>query len=367
MMNSDLLPAGKLPNALLDRLLRRFTADDPRLLVGPQMGVDAAVIDMGATCLVAKTDPITFATDAIGWYAVNVNANDIAVMGATPRWFMATVLLPAGKATPALAEAIYEQIAAACADLGVALAGGHTEITVGLDRPIVSGTMLGEVAPERLLRSSNVQPGDQVALLGRIPMEGTALLAREKEADLLARGFDPALIRRAQGFLHDPGISVVRAARLAVEAAAVHAMHDPTEGGLATGIWEMAQASGVGMDVDFDAVSIPPESQALCAAYGLDPLGVIASGALLVALRPEQSGRLLAACRQALLPAQIIGRATAHGGSLNARRGGSLPVSYAIISAIKNPIRTVNRKSKRDAAARKDGPPAESPSRRERR
>jgi hydrogenase maturation factor len=322
-MSPDLLSAGKLPNTLLDRLLRRFTPDDPRLVVGPQMGVDAAVIDMGATYLVAKTDPITFASDAIGWYAVNVNANDIAVMGATPRWFMATVLLPAGQATPALAEAIYDQIAAACADLGVALAGGHTEITVGLDRPIVSGTMLGEVAPDRLVRSSGVQPGDALVLVGRVPIEGTALIAREKQADLLGRGFDPALLRRAQDFLHDPGISVVRAARLATEAAAVHAMHDPTEGGLATGIWEMVQASGVGMDVDFDAVPIPPESQALCAAYGLDPLGVIASGALLVALAPGESARLLAACRQAQLPAAVIGLAAAPGGRLSARRNGA--------------------------------------------
>jgi hydrogenase maturation factor len=323
MKASDLLPAGKLPNPLLDRLLHRFTPDDPRLVVGPQMGVDAAVIDMGATYLVAKTDPITFASDAIGWYAVNVNANDIAVMGATPRWFMATVLLPAGQATPALAEAIYDQIAAACADLGVGLAGGHTEITVGLDRPIVSGTMLGEVEPARLVRSSNVRPGDDLVLIGRVPIEGTALIAREKQADLLGRGFDPALLRRAQDFLHDPGISVVRAARLATEAAAVHAMHDPTEGGLATGIWEMAQASGVDMDVNFDAVSIPPESQSLCAAYGLDPLGVIASGALLVALSPDESARLLAACRQAQLPAAVIGLAAAPGGRLSARRNGA--------------------------------------------
>ncbi len=318
----DVLPAGKLPNALLNRLLHRFTSTDPRLLVGPQMGVDAAAIDFGATYLVAKTDPITFATAEIGWYAVNVNANDIAVMGATPRWFMATVLLPAGQATPALAEAIYDQIAAACADLGVALAGGHTEITVGLDRPIVSGTMLGEVEPARLVRSSNVQPGDDLVLVGYIPVEGTALIAREKEADLLSRGFDPALLRRAQDFLHRPGISVVRAARLAVDAAAVHAMHDPTEGGLATGIWEMAQASGVGMDVDFDAVLIPPESQALCTAYGLDPLGVIASGALLVALPSGETGRLLAAFEQVHMPAQVIGQATTPGGPFSARRSG---------------------------------------------
>jgi hydrogenase maturation factor len=335
MNTSDLLPAGKLPNTLLDRLLHRFTSGDPRLVVGPQMGVDAAVIDFGATYLVAKTDPITFATAEIGWYAVNVNANDIAVMGATPRWFMATVLLPAGQATPALAEAIYDQIAAACADLGVALAGGHTEITVGLDRPIVSGAMLGEVAPQRLVRSSGVQPGDDLVLVGRVPIEGTALIAREKEADLLARGFDPALLRRAQDFLHRPGISVVRSARLAVQAATVHAMHDPTEGGLATGLWEMAQASGVGMAIDFDAVYVAPESQALCDAYGLDPLGTIASGALLVALPSEETGRLLAAFEQVQMPAQVIGRATAPGDALSARRGGvAVPYPHFAVDEI---------------------------------
>lgn len=322
MITSDILPAGKLPNALLDQLLRRFPNRDPRLVVGPQMGVDAAVIDFGATYLVAKSDPITFATDAIGWYAVNVNANDIAVMGGTPRWFLATALLPEGKTTPALAEAIYDQLAAACAELGVALAGGHTEITVGLDRPIIAGTMLGEVEPARLVRSSGVQPGDDIVLVGSAGIEGTAIIAREKEAELLARGLDPALVRRSQAFLYDPGISVVRAARLVTQAAAVHAMHDPTEGGLATGLWEMAQASGVGLAIDFDAVPVAPETQTLCQAFGLDPLGLIASGALLVALAPADTPRLLAALADAGLTGSIIGRATAAEDGLTARRGG---------------------------------------------
>ena len=322
MSTSDVLPAGKLPAPLLDRLLRRFAPNDPRLIVGPQMGEDAAVIDFGATYLVAKTDPITFATDEIGWYAVNVNANDIAVMGGVPRWFLATVLLPEKSSTPALIEAIYAQLSEACNALGVSLAGGHTEITVGLDRPIISGTMLGEVTPERLVRSSGVQPGDDLVLARGVPIEGTAIIAREKEQELLARGFDPALLKRAQGFLHHPGISVVAAAHLAVDTVAVHAMHDPTEGGLATGIWEMAQASGIGLTVDFDAVPVPPESQALCDAYNLDPLGVIASGALLVALAPDETGKLLAAFGHAAIPAQVIGHATEPAGELKARRGG---------------------------------------------
>src|SRR5512142_361977 len=116
-----LLPAGKLPLPLLERLLTRFAPADPRIVVGPRTGEDAAVFDFAGRYLVAKSDPITFATSEIGWYAVNVNANDIAVMGAVPRWFLATVLLPAGRATPALAEAIFAQIHAACAGLGVSL------------------------------------------------------------------------------------------------------------------------------------------------------------------------------------------------------------------------------------------------------
>ena len=322
MTHDAVLPAGKLPHALLDRLLRRFVSDDPRLVVGPQMGEDAAVLDFGDVYLVAKTDPITFASDEIGWYAVNVNANDIAVMGAVPRWFLATVLLPAGQATAGLAEAIYGQIAGACSQLGVALAGGHTEISVGLDRPIISGCMLGEVAPERLVRSSGVQPGDHLVLARGVPIEGTAIIAREKKAELLAGGVDSALLARAQDFLHEPGISVVRAAHLVVETTHVSAMHDPTEGGLATGIWEMAQAAGIGMDVDFDRVAIAPESKAMCAAFGIDPLGTIASGALLATLPPAETPSLLRALEQAGIPAQVIGQATEPGGPLRARRDG---------------------------------------------
>ena len=160
--DSPLLPAGKLPLALLERLLARFAPDDPRIIVGPRMGEDAAVLDMGDRYLVAKTDPITFATSEIGWYAVNVNANDLAVMGAQPRWFLATVLLPAGQAGAPMAEEIFAQIHDACAALGISLAGGHTEITHDLNRPIVAGTMLGEVAPQDLLTSASAAAGRRV-------------------------------------------------------------------------------------------------------------------------------------------------------------------------------------------------------------
>lgn len=307
--DTALLAAGKLPLSLLESLLTRFAPDDPRIIVGPRAGEDAAVFDFGDRYLVAKTDPITFATSEIGWYAVNVNANDVAVMGAQPCWFLATVLLPAGQATAGLAERIFGQIADACAALGVSLAGGHTEITVGLDRPIVSGTMLGEVTADRLIRTAGAQAGDAVLLVKPAPIEGTALIALEREAVLRQRGYSNEFIVRAQGYLHDPGISVVAPALLAAATGKVHAMHDPTEGGVMTGLLEIARAAGVGLRIDLDAIPIPAESATLCREFGLDPLGTIASGAILMTAAQEDARRLAATLAAAGYPTAQIGTA----------------------------------------------------------
>ena len=323
---NDLLPAGKLPLPFLEKLLAQFAPDDPRIVVGPRAGEDAAVFDLGDRYLVAKTDPITFATSEIGWYAVNVNANDVAVMGARPRWFLATVLLPAGRATPALAEQIFRQVSDACAALDVSLAGGHTEITVHLDRPIVSGVMLGEVAPDKLIRTAGAQPGDLVLLVKAAPIEGTALIALERAAELRSRGYDDAFLQRCQGFLRAPGISVVAPALLAAETGEVHAMHDPTEGGIMTGLLEMGRGAGVGLRIDLDAVPILPEGEVLCREYGLDPLGTIASGAILMAVSRPAATDLCAMLAQAGYLTSIIGAVTPPEEGLRAlRRGAPVP------------------------------------------
>jgi hydrogenase expression/formation protein HypE len=302
------LKAGKLPPDLLAELLARLPVTDPRVIVGPRVGEDAAVIDFGDRCLVAKTDPITFATDDIGWYAVHVNANDIATMGAEPRWFLATVLLPEG--TPASqALAIADQLARGCRELGIALVGGHTEVTVGLDRPLVVGQMLGEVARDGLVTSAGARPGDAVLLTKAIPIEATAILARECRERLLGHGIPAADLDRAAAFLYDPGISVVPEARLAARLRAATAMHDPTEGGLATGLRELAGASGVGLRIHRDQLPLLPEAAPLCAALGLDPLGCIASGSLLLTCRAADTERLLAAYAEQGIPCAVIGTA----------------------------------------------------------
>lgn len=274
-------PVGKIPSEFVERLWQRYATPDPSVIVGPGIGRDVAVVDIGDGYLVAKSDPITFATDRIGWYAVHVNANDVACSGARPEWFLATLLLPEGRADEALVDSIFEEMTQACQSLGISLVGGHSEVTHGLDRPIVMGCLLGRVAREDLITTSGAQAGDAVLLAGGIPIEATAIIAREK-GDELEGSFDSEFLARCRALLRDPGISVLPAAQRAVEAAPVHAMHDPTEGGLATGLWELAQASSCDLEIEAAAIPILPEGQALCDHFELDPLGAIASGALLL-------------------------------------------------------------------------------------
>lgn len=299
-------PLGKLPSEYLARLFDRYVPSDERVILGPGVGHDAAVISFPDRYLVAKSDPITFATEDIGWYAVHVNANDIACTGATPRWFLATLLLPQSGTDEALVDEIFEQIADTCEQLNIALVGGHTEITHGLDRPIVAGFMLGEVAADALIRPDGARPGDILLLTKGIAVEGTAIIAREREGQLV--GVDGALIQRSQQYLYRPGISVVRDAIIATAAGEVHAMHDPTEGGLATGLWELAEAAKVGLVVDEAAIPILPETRVLCEALELDPLGLIASGALLLAVAPDHAHSIVAALEAECISAASIGR-----------------------------------------------------------
>ncbi len=300
-------PVGKLPAEILERLLERYRLEDERVVVGARIGEDAAVLDMSDRYLVAKTDPITFATDQIGWYAVHVNANDLVTTGATPLWFLATVLLPENQSDHALAEEIFRQIHQSCAELGISLVGGHTEITHSLDRPIVIGQMLGEVDKDRLVTTRGAQLGDAILLTKGVAIEGTALIAREREAYLRERGYPRDFVTRAQRYLYDPGISVFREAMLASQSFGPHAMHDPTEGGVAMGLHELARAAGVGLLIELEKIPILPECRELCTEFSLNPLGVIASGALLITLPSEKAEALRTALIASGIPATVIG------------------------------------------------------------
>jgi hydrogenase expression/formation protein HypE len=363
-----MLPIGKLPADLLARLLEKTPVQDPQVLLGPGIGVDCAVIDAGSTLLVVKSDPITFTTEDIGWYAVQVNCNDIATTGATPRWFLATLLLPENGTTPELVENIFDQLSAACKDSEISLVGGHTEITYGVDRPILMGTLIGEVERERLVTPRGARPGDRLLLTKGVPIEATAILAREFGERLRGRAdeepstnierineygeedrrrskpgkqdkqrmvknniseggssgpmdyLSEAELERARDFLYRPGISVLREARIATQVSHIHAMHDPTEGGIYTALWEMSQACGHSIIVNISSIPTPELSARICQILGLDPLAAIASGSLLLATGKEEALVVCAAIRKAGISCTDIGEVIFDAGEATVRR-----------------------------------------------
>lgn len=319
------LRVGKLSPDLLEELLTRRGAPDPAVVLGPAVGEDAAAVDLGDQLLILKTDPVTFATEEIGWYAVHVNANDVATTGARPRWFQATVLLPPGTGAD-LARAIFEQVHRACVELEVAVTGGHTEVTPAVRQPVVVGDMQGLVPREGLVTTAGAREGDVILLTKVVGIEGTAILAKERR-DELRLHHDEALVRRAADFLRAPGLSVVPEALAAAEAGAT-SLHDPTEGGVAMGLWELSKASGHTLEVDVGAIPVAEETGTLCAFYALNPLSLIASGSLLVTIpeRKERAGRLLRRFEAMEVASRVIGRVAGPGVGLEVTREGDHPL-----------------------------------------
>lgn len=300
-----MLRKGKIPQALLRSLLSRISPPQPSVLIGPKVGEDAFAACLSDKIIVASTDPITFTSKEIGFYAVNINANDVATMGAQPKWFLATLLLPQSIKQSQIKD-IFDDIDRTCRSLGVSLCGGHTEIIPSIETPIVVGTMIGTVKRHKLVVAENARPGDIVLLTKRLAIEGTAIIANEKPG-VVKKILGKEGFKRASGFLHDPGISVVKEARLAADTASVSAMHDPTEGGLIWGIREVAASSGRGIEVDLDKVPIYDETIKICDYFKINPYGLIASGSLLIAAPPVKAKRIARALRNAGIQCTEIG------------------------------------------------------------
>jgi hydrogenase maturation factor len=298
------LPTGKVPAAMLRRLLDVGPLP-PEVLVGPAIGEDACAIEVLGGVLVAASDPITLSGADLGRAAVTVNANDVAVTGARPRWFLATVLLPVGT-TEAQLEGLFGDMRSALSALGAALVGGHTEVTDAVNDPVVAGHMLGLAPAGRIVTTSGVRPGDAIVQVGRVPIEGAAVLALEHAA--VPASAPEASVRAAAAALEDPGISVVEAAMAAAELGAT-AMHDPTEGGIAAALWELASAGRVALRIDRDRIAWFPPGLDVCRAAGADPWATLASGALLAAFAPGGAGDAVAHLEARGHAAVIIGSA----------------------------------------------------------
>ena len=297
------LPAGKIAPDFLARLIE--TTLPPEVVLGPRVGEDACAIEIEAGMLVAATDPITLTGAGVGAHAVAVNANDVAVTGARPRWFLACVLLPEGS-TGEDAEALFAGMRRALDRVGATLVGGHTEVTGAVRQPLVVGQMLG-VATERTVPTGGLRPGDAVVQIGPAPVEGAAVLADLLPPERLA-AVAPGSLEAARYALDSPGILVVEPAIAAARAGAT-ALHDPTEGGLSAGLHEMAEASGVALTVEPDRILWFEPGVELCAAAGLEPWGTLASGTLLAGFAPDRLDGALHDLADAGHPVSVIGRA----------------------------------------------------------
>ena len=282
------LSVGKAPPSLLAALA---TIDDADVLQGPGIGLDAAVLRVDRELLIATSDPITFVDADVGALAVAVNANDIHALGGEPKWMLATVLAPSGFPEDQL-RSLLDDLRTSCQREGIALVGGHTEVTDAVTRAVISCALIGIAPLGKVIPSDGARHGDAVIQAGAAAVEGTALLGRRE-------------------LLESPGMSVARAARAMRSVGGVHAMHDVTEGGIATAALELAEAAGLSPTLTGDDIIWLPETLAVCEERGLDPLGLLGSGTLLAAVAPAAVDLALAELSGAGVQARVIGRVEA--------------------------------------------------------
>jgi hydrogenase expression/formation protein HypE len=308
--SSDKLLMGKVPNDILKKVVFKLTGmQSSRVLNGPAVGEDAAVIDYDDRLVIVKSDPITGAQKNVGWLAVNVNANDIAVRGARPLFYLSTIMLPEKHNHKILVE-ICEGIDLAARELGVMVVGGHTEVTSAVSRPVLSGTMIGETMRAKVILTSGAKIGDTIIATKSIALEGTAILASDRY-DQLRRSIDTKLLRRAQEFIKR--ISVVREALAAAETGFVHCMKDPTEGGLLQALNEVAEASHVGYSIDESVVPIEPETSTICGTLRVDALKLISSGMLIATVPKENEESVVKRIKDVGIKVTRIGTITGEG------------------------------------------------------
>lgn len=310
------LSSGKLPNDLLENFLNGFNFPDPTVIINAGVGEDAAAVDIDKEeVLVIKSDPITFATDAIGYYAVLINANDIATSGAIPRWFLATLLFPSGVTASSILQVMHE-LESVCRRWNITLCGGHTEITDAVTRPVITGMLAGTVTKNRLIDKRNIKPGDNVLLTKAVAVEGTSIIAREFGNRLRDLGMTESDIETCKQFLFS--ISILEEAQIARDCEGVSAMHDITEGGLATALMELSIAGKHRIRVNMDRIPVFEQTKKICALLGIDPMGLIGSGSLLICSRKNETETLMNNIRDAGIDIVPIGEVMEAGRGIEA-------------------------------------------------
>jgi hydrogenase maturation factor len=298
------LPLGKIPKDVLEEVVfKNLGIKRKEVVLGPSAGIDGTVIDLGSKSLIASMDPITGAVERVGWLAVNINANDVATFGVEPMFFLSCILLPE-KADRRIVETICTQMDKAAKELGIAIVGGHCEVTPELANPIVVGCTMSVTKKGNYVTAGGAKPGNKLILTKNVAIEGTAILAADRE-EHLKKALSPTLLRNAKDFYNH--ISVVKDATTAFNTGGVTAMHDPTEGGVLGGIHEMADASKTGVKISEERIPIAKETVEICKLFHIDPLQLISSGALLIAAEHNSVEKILRSLSKEKIKASVIG------------------------------------------------------------
>lgn len=296
---------GKVPENVLKRsVMKQLHYKRDEVVLGPGIGEDCAALTLAEDeIFVMSTDPITGTAKDIGKLAIQITANDLASAGAEPIGVLLTILLPDGTREIAL-KRIMEQMELACREAKMQILGGHTEVTAVVNQPVVNVAGVAKAKKGKLISTAGARSGMDIVVTKWIGLEGTTIFAKEKEKELKEH-FPASFVDTAKAF--DQYLSVVPEAAVAVKSG-VAAMHDVTEGGLFGALWEMAEASGVGLEIDLKKIPIRQETVEICEYFDVNPYGLISSGMMLMA--SEDGNALVHALAEANIPATVIGKAT---------------------------------------------------------
>jgi len=299
------MKVGKVSEAVLKRsVLKQVKNKRKEVLLGAGVGEDCAIVKLEpGEVLAFSTDPITGTVKDIGNLAIHITANDLATTGAEPIGVMLTILLPESVFESELKE-MMQQIEKTCTELNIQVIGGHTEVTPAVNQPVITVSGVGKVKEGALVTTAGAKAGQDIVVSKWLGIEGTSIIAKEKEEELLKK-LPEALVETAKSF--DQYISVVKEAGIAVKAG-VSAMHDVTEGGIFGALWEMAEASGIGLEIDLKKIPIRQETVELCECFDLNPYCLISSGSMLMAI--DNGYDLVRALEKKGIPAAVIGKAT---------------------------------------------------------
>lgn len=297
---------GKLPEpALIRSVLKQVGHRREEVLVGPSVGQDCGAFAVSeGEAIVMSSDPITGTTKDLGSHCIHITVNDLAAAGAEPIGVMLTMLLP-----PTIKESqikkIMQDAESVCRSLNIEIIGGHTEITTVVTQPVITVTGVGKISKEKLMTVRQIRADQDIVITKWIGLEATAILAKEKEAELSQR-FPAALIEKAKGF--DQYLSVVPESRIAMAHNGVTSMHDITEGGIFGALWELVNGAGLGLDVDMRKIPICQETVEICEHFGLNPYMIMSSGSMMIVT--DDGHELVRKLELEGIHAVVVGRTT---------------------------------------------------------